>query len=231
MRIPDNCRNSFLHGIFGNLRFNRGHRVYRRSFTMFNGCDTGGLRFCFTRRRCSGRNAACFACCLLGCHNRNTSLIVDQGCYIGATKRFIVYINVSHLTANPDIALVLLTLGALGIYLEFLRPGTIIPGVCGSVLFLFGFAGFSHDWRGAAAVSAALLLFLLEAKTPARHVLSAVGTILMPFGAILSEPRLHFATAVLTLVPFALITSFLAAIAVRARCNKMVRSAAPRYPV
>jgi membrane-bound serine protease (ClpP class) len=121
----------------------------------------------------------------------------------------------------------LLTTGALGIYTEFLRPGTIIPGVCGSVLLLFGLAGFlrsgfSHHWLGAAVLLLGLALCLPEAKYGGRHVLTALGATIMPLGATMLEPRLHLITAVLTLVPFGLITSFLVAMAVRARRNKAI---------
>src|SRR5262249_3358267 len=40
--------------------------------------------------------------------------------------------------ADPNIALVLLVLGALGIYVEFSSPGLVAPGVFGAILVLLG---------------------------------------------------------------------------------------------
>ena len=54
---------------FNNSRFGYG------GFTVFNGCDAGSFRLCFTRGSGCGRNTVLFACSLLGCHNRNTTLL------------------------------------------------------------------------------------------------------------------------------------------------------------
>lgn len=41
---------------------------------------------------------------------------------------------------NPNIALLVAAIGLLGIYVEFCRPGKVIPGVTGGVLLLTGIA-------------------------------------------------------------------------------------------
>ena len=136
----------------------------------------------------------------------------------------------SNITLGPDLALVLVTAGMLCIYLEFLRPGMILAGVCGSVMLLFGLAGFIHSagahgspfhWRGAALIFLGFTVLLPEARYQTKHLLTVIAAIFLPWGAILMEPRLHLITVVLTLVPFALITSFLLNLAVRARRNKI----------
>ena len=129
--------------------------------------------------------------------------------------------------------LILLTAGALGIYAEFLRPGAIFPGVCGSALLLWGLAGIFraglfHNWRGAALLFVAAACLLIDVGYRSSRVLKALGIALLPLGADIQEPRLHFITAVLTLVPFGIVTSFLVSTAVRARRNKRFE---PRYPV
>jgi membrane-bound serine protease (ClpP class) len=115
----------------------------------------------------------------------------------------------------------LLTIGALAVCAEFLRPGTIIPGVLGCISLLFGFAALPHiRWQGALLSIVALALLALEAKYPSRHLLTAAGTVTLPLGALIMEPRIHLITAVLTTVPLAIVVSFLYNAAVRAHRNK-----------
>jgi membrane-bound serine protease (ClpP class) len=136
--------------------------------------------------------------------------------------------------ANPNIALLLLVLGALGIYAEFSSPGLIAPGVIGAILVLLGLtalAMFPIDWLGAALMILAFAFFILEAKFATHGVLTAGGAAAMLLGAVMlidttvPELRIRWSTALAVTVPFALITSFLLTIAVRARRNKIITGA------
>ncbi len=136
--------------------------------------------------------------------------------------------------ADPNIALLLLVLGALGIYAEFSSPGLIAPGVIGAIMVLLGLtalAMFPIDWLGAALMIMAFAFFILEAKFATHGVLTAGGAVAMLLGAVMlidtsvPELRIHWSTALAVTVPFALITSFLLTIAVRARRNKVVTGA------
>jgi membrane-bound serine protease (ClpP class) len=133
--------------------------------------------------------------------------------------------------ADPNIALLLLVLGALGIYLEFSSPGLVAPGVIGAILVLLGLtalAMFPIDWLGAALLLLAFAFFILEAKFVTHGVLTTGGVISMLLGAVMlidtsvPEMRIHWSTAFAVTIPFALITSLLFSIALRARSNKVV---------
>jgi len=133
--------------------------------------------------------------------------------------------------ADPNIALLLLVLGALGIYAEFSAPGLIAPGVIGSVLALLGLTAlalFPIDWLGAALILLGLTFFALEAKFGTHGVLTAGGAVAMLLGSVMlidtnvPELRIRWTTALAVTLPFALITSFLLSIALRARRNKVV---------
>jgi membrane-bound serine protease (ClpP class) len=133
--------------------------------------------------------------------------------------------------ADPNIALLLLVLGALGIYVEFTSPGLVAPGVIGAVLVLLGLAAlamFPIAWLGAALIVLAFSFFVLEAKFATHGILTAGGAAAMLLGAVMlidtnvPELRIRWSTALAVTVPFALITSFLFSIAVRARRNKVV---------
>ena len=139
--------------------------------------------------------------------------------------------NIIAAIADPNIALILLVLGALGIYVEFTSPGLIAPGVVGAILVLLGLSALSVmpiNWLGAALLIVALAAFVLEAKFTAHGFLAVFGAIAMVLGAVMlinspiPENRIHLATALSLAVPFALITFFLLSLAVRAKRNKVV---------
>jgi membrane-bound serine protease (ClpP class) len=132
--------------------------------------------------------------------------------------------------ADPNIALILLVIGALAIYVEFSNPGMIAPGVVGAILVLLGLSALSVlpiDWLGAALLLLAFVLFALEAKLGSHGVLAVGGTVCMVLGAVmlvdspLPEMRIHWATALSVALPFALITALLVSLVVRARQNKV----------
>jgi len=133
--------------------------------------------------------------------------------------------------ADPNIALLLLVLGALGIYAEFSSPGMVLPGVLGAIAFLLGLAAlamFPIAWLGAALMILGLAFFVLEAKFATHGILTTGGAVALLLGALMlidtNEPalRIRFSMALAVTIPFALITSFLLSIAVRARRNKVV---------
>lgn len=133
--------------------------------------------------------------------------------------------------ADPNIALLLLVLGALGIYAEFSSPGMVLPGVLGAIVLLLGLAAmamFPIAWLGAALMIMGLAFFVLEAKFATHGVLTLGGSVALLLGALMlidtNDPalRIRFSMAFAVTIPFALITSFLLSIAVRARRNKVV---------
>jgi membrane-bound serine protease (ClpP class) len=132
--------------------------------------------------------------------------------------------------ADPNIAFILLVLGALGIYVEFSSPGLIAPGVVGGILALLGLSALSVlpiNWAGAALLILAIAMFILEAKFASHGVLGAGGATAMILGALLlidapPDLRIHLSTAVGVTLPFAAITMILLTLVVRARRNKLI---------
>jgi membrane-bound serine protease (ClpP class) len=132
--------------------------------------------------------------------------------------------------ADPNIALVLLVIGALGIYAEFSSPGLIAPGVVGLIAVLLGLSALSVlpiNWLGAALLITAVTLFILEAKFTSHGVLAIGGTVAMVLGAVMlvngpiPEMRIHLGTALGLALPFSAITMLLLSLAMRARRNKV----------
>ena len=132
--------------------------------------------------------------------------------------------------ADPNIALILLVLGALGIYVEFSSPGLIAPGVIGAIMVLLGLSALSVlpiNWMGAALLILAFTLFVLEAKFTSHGILGIGGAAAMVLGAVIlvngpiPEMRVRWATALGLALPFSAITMLLLTLVVRARHNKV----------
>lgn len=133
--------------------------------------------------------------------------------------------------SDPNIALILLVVGALGLYAEFSHPGLIFPGVAGAILVLLGLSALSMlpiNWLGAALLILAFAFFVLEAKFASHGILAVGGAIAMVLGAVLlinspvPEMRIHLSTAIAVALPFTIITVFLVSLVVRARGAKVV---------
>ncbi|MGD0570819.1 MAG: nodulation protein NfeD [Candidatus Sulfotelmatobacter sp.] len=132
---------------------------------------------------------------------------------------------------DPNIAFILLAIGALALYAEFNHPGAVVPGTVGVVFILIAvFALNLLPTRFAALglILAAFALFAAEAKFASHGVLTVGGITLLTLGGLLlvdspiPEMRVHLLTALAVSVPLGLITAFLMSIALKARRNKRV---------
>ena len=136
--------------------------------------------------------------------------------------------------ADPNIAFIILILGALGVYIEFSSPGLIAPGVAGGILVLLGLSALSVlpiNWIGVALLALAVALFVLEAFFVSHGILSIGGSVAMVLGALLlvegpPEMRIRLGTALGVTLPFAAITVFLLTLIIRARRGKVVTGSA-----
>src|SRR6266404_2563611 len=135
---------------------------------------------------------------------------------------------------DPNIAFILLAIGALALYAEFNHPGAVVPGTVGVVFILLAiFALNLLPTRFAAVVLilASFVLFALEAKFASHGVLAIGGIVTMILGGLLlvdapiPEMRVHLLTALAVSIPLGAITVFLMSIALKARANKVVTGA------
>jgi membrane-bound serine protease (ClpP class) len=134
------------------------------------------------------------------------------------------------LIADPNIGLILLLLGILGIYIEFSSPGLIFPGVAGSVALVLGLSSLAVlpiNWAGAALLFVAIAFFVLEVKFGSHGVLGVGGAIAMALGAVIlvnapPEMRIHWITALSIALPITIISIFLTSMALKARQSKVL---------
>ncbi|MBV9623144.1 MAG: nodulation protein NfeD [Acidobacteria bacterium] len=135
---------------------------------------------------------------------------------------------------DPNVAFILLAIGALALYAEFNHPGAVLPGTVGVVFILLAiFALNLLPTRFAALVLilASFVLFALEAKFATHGVLALGGMATLVIGALLlvdapiPEMRIKLATALAVSIPLGTITVFLMSIALLARRNKVLTGA------
>src|SRR5215470_13683641 len=132
---------------------------------------------------------------------------------------------------DPNVAFILLAIGALALYAEFNHPGAVIPGTVGVVFILL--AAFALNllpvrFASLFLIIGAFALFALEAKFATHGVLTIGGIALLVIGGLLlvdgpiPEMRVRLVTALAVSIPLGIITAFLMSIAVRARENKVI---------
>ena len=132
---------------------------------------------------------------------------------------------------DPNIAFILLAIGALALYAEFNHPGAVVPGTVGIIFILL--AAFALNllpvrYAALLMIVGSFILFALEAKFATHGVLAIGGITMLTLGALLlvdapiPEMRVRLMTALVVSIPIGLITVFLMSIALKARRNKIV---------
>lgn len=136
---------------------------------------------------------------------------------------------------DPNLAFILLLLGAAGIYLEVSNPGLILPGVTGGILVILGAMALSLlpiNWAGVALLILGVTCFVLEATITSHGILALGGSIAMVLGAVMlvdtGVPQLSISwgTAVAATIPFAAITVFLLRLAIKSFRYKVTTGSA-----
>jgi len=96
-----------------------------------------------------------------------------------------------HLITDPQVAILLFTLGTYGLIFELSNPSLIFPGVVGVIailLALFAFGTLDANSAGVALLAFAVLLFIAEIWVPSHGILTGGGLVAMVIGAIILFP-------------------------------------------
>lgn len=138
--------------------------------------------------------------------------------------------NILDWLMDPNIAFLVLAVGALCLYFEFNHPGAILPGVIGLiavVLAIFALNLLPTRYAALGLILAAFVLFGLEAKYTSHGVLGIGGIFALTLGGLLlvdgpiPEMRVKLWTALGVSIPLGAITMFLMTIVLKARRNKV----------
>jgi membrane-bound serine protease (ClpP class) len=89
---------------------------------------------------------------------------------------------------DPNVAFLLLLIGLLGLALEVLSPGTIIPGAIGTVALILGIIGAIHlpvAALGVLLLIAGIAMIVAEAHLPTAGILGVLGVAALIGGGLL----------------------------------------------
>jgi membrane-bound serine protease (ClpP class) len=95
------------------------------------------------------------------------------------------------LIGDPNISLLLLSLGALALLYEIVNPGAIFPGVFGLIAIILGFFALSvipFSWAGLALVLVGIALLVLEVFVTSHGILGVGGVVALILGAMFLTP-------------------------------------------
>ena len=109
--------------------------------------------------------------------------------------------------AHPELALILLSLGVFGLYVEFQNPGAVLPGVLGAIFIILAFFGLSVlpvNYAGVALILLAIVFFLAEIKVASYGLLTLGGVASLVLGAMMlfdsPDPALRAGASVIAAV-------------------------------
>ncbi|MBM3945485.1 MAG: nodulation protein NfeD [SAR202 cluster bacterium] len=88
--------------------------------------------------------------------------------------------------ANPNIALLLLSFGSLGIIIELWNFGMLVPGIIGGILLALGLVGLYNlpvNWVAFGLLAFAMALIFLEMQAPGFGIFGVGGIISFVIGA------------------------------------------------
>lgn len=133
--------------------------------------------------------------------------------------------------AHPQVAYLLLTLGMLGLTVEFWNPGSIFPGVAGGICLLLAFFALQVlpvNYAGVLLLVLGIVLLILEVKVTSFGVLAVGGVISLFFGSmmLIDSPLPEMQIGLRMIVPITLsvagILFFLVQLAVQAQRQRSV---------
>jgi len=102
--------------------------------------------------------------------------------------------GILHFVVDPQVAVLLFTIGTYGIIFELSNPSLLFPGIIGViavVLALFAFGTLDANGAGVALMVFAVVLFVAEIKVASHGLLTAGGIAALLIGTIILFPPLR----------------------------------------
>jgi membrane-bound serine protease (ClpP class) len=93
-----------------------------------------------------------------------------------------------HVLASPDVAVILIMAGMLGLYVEFSQPGLVLPGVLGAACLVLGAIALQilpFSWLGLILFGSGLALLVAEMLVGSYGILLAIGMACLLAGGVM----------------------------------------------
>jgi membrane-bound serine protease (ClpP class) len=90
--------------------------------------------------------------------------------------------------SDPNIAMLLMTIGTIGILAELYNPGAILPGIVGAISLILAFYSLQSlpiNYAGVLLILLGIVLFILEIKVTSYGLLTLGGIAAMTLGGLL----------------------------------------------
>jgi len=135
--------------------------------------------------------------------------------------------RVLSLISNPNVAYVLFLLGLMGLFFELSNPGSILPGILGSICIILAFFAFQTlpvSAAGILLILLAIVLFILEIKVTSYGGLTIGGVVSLILGSLMlfrsPAPSLRVSLEVLIPAVAATVAFFVFAIGMGLRAQR-----------
>jgi membrane-bound serine protease (ClpP class) len=115
-------------------------------------------------------------------------VLADLSEAVQATNNMTFIERVLLLLSDPNIAFLLLSLGGLGLLIELLNPGLMVPGIFGSIALILAFLAIGTlpiNWAGVALIVLAFALFAAEVFVSGFGALGIGGAVALIAGGML----------------------------------------------
>ncbi|MDD5209389.1 MAG: nodulation protein NfeD [Elusimicrobiales bacterium] len=133
---------------------------------------------------------------------------------------------------DPNIAMILMSLGAAGLFIELYNPGLILPGVVGAVSLVLAFYSFqtlSANFAGVALIMLGFVFFIAEIKVISYGLLTLAGALSILLGGLMlfNQPSIGGLSISMnmllsTVIGLIAVVAVVAMIALRAQLRKVV---------
>ncbi|OGG45652.1 MAG: serine protease [Candidatus Handelsmanbacteria bacterium RIFCSPLOWO2_12_FULL_64_10] len=119
---------------------------------------------------------------------------------MGMRERFLATLS------DPNIAYILMILGFYGLLFEIYNPGSVLPGVVGSICIILAFFSFqtlSVNYAGLILILLGIVMFILEVKIISHGALTLGGIVAMVLGStmLFESPEPFLRVSWLVIIP------------------------------